>query len=157
MTTFKTINSPEMAEELRVLRNECAEWMTKDTAWISPSRQQQFFREKILTGKIEGFLMYDGDEPVAYGLIVWDDEGRAWSSTGVKADRRGYGFGKKVFVENVKRAHVKGVPMWLEVRCDNAGQQSISHSTGCIVLDTFERDGLMVDLMRCDELTPEFR
>jgi ribosomal protein S18 acetylase RimI-like enzyme len=156
-TTFKTIDTPELAEDLRGLRNACAEWMTKDTTWISPSRQQEFFRTKILTGKIEGFLMYEGDHPVGYGLIVWDEEGRAWSSTGTNPDSRLRGFGKAVMVENTKRAHAHGAPMWAEVRCDNAGQQKIMAALGFLILDTFERDGLMVDLMVCHELSQEYR
>lgn len=156
MITFSAVDSPERAEELRVLRNECAEWMTRDTGQISAERQQQFYRDKVVTGKIEGFLMLDGGEPVAYGLLIWDEEGRAWSSTGVKASRRGAGFGRAVTVENVRRAHARGVPMWAEVRRDNAGQQKICHSIGYHVTDTFTRDGLAIDLMRCDALEPEY-
>ena len=150
------IDSPERAEELRVLRNECAEWMTRDTSQITPERQREFYRDKIATGKIEGFLLRRGPEPVAYGLLIWDEQGRAWSSTGVKADQRGHGLGRLVTVENVKRAHGHGVPMWAEVRRDNAGQQKICHSIGYQVVDSFERDGLTVDVMRCDQLAPEY-
>lgn len=150
--TYKNITTLEEAEELRVLRNECAEWMTKDTSQISPERQAEFFRSKIVPGAIEGFLMYSDDEAVAYGLLIWDGEGRAWSSTGVKISARGRGFGKTVTVENVRRAHAHGVPMWAEVRADNAGQQKICRSIGYEITDTFTRDGLVIDLMRCDKL-----
>ena len=149
MITFGVIDGLEAAEVLRVLRNECAEWMTRDTSQITPERQREFYREKIATGKIEGFLMFD-DEPVAYGLLIWDDEGRAWSSTGVKADRRGEGFGEAVTIENVRRAHAHGVPMWAEVRRDNAGQQKICRRIGYQVTGTIERAGHVIDVMRCD-------
>ena len=158
-TAFKTIDSPEMAEELRVLRNVCAEWMTKDTSYISPSRQQEFFKQKILTGKIEGFLMYDDEvsaDPVGYGLLVWDEEGRAWSSTGTNPNARLRGFGTAVTVEIARRAHAHGVPMWAEVRCDNVGQQKIMPRIGYVTLKTFERDGFTIDLMRCDKLSQEY-
>ncbi len=153
MITFEPVDSPEQAEILRVLRNECAEWMTWDTSLITPERQQEFYRQKIVTGKIEGFLMFADAVPVAYGLLIWDDQHRAWSSTGVKAAGRGQGFGRTVTVENVKRAHAHGVPMWAEVRRDNAGQQKICHSIGYEVTETLVRDGMTVDVMRCDELT----
>jgi len=156
MITFETISSPEKAEELRVLRNECSEWMTKDTSKISKRRQRKFFKQKILTGKIEGFLLYDNGKPAAYGLVVWDDEGRAWSSTGVKTSSRGRGHGRNVTIEVVNRARAYGVPTWAEVRCDNAGQQRICRSVGYVVVDTFERDGLTIDLMRCDKLDPGY-
>jgi len=154
MITFTAIDDLEQAEELRILRNECAEWMTKDTSHITPERQQKFFAEKIATRKIEGFLMRDGGQPVAYGLLVWDDEGRAWSSTGVSVNQRGQGYGSAVTIENVRRAHAHGVPMWAEVRRDNAGQQKICHRIGYHVADTLERNGVTVDVMRCDELAP---
>ena len=154
MITFEAIDSLERAEALRVLRNECAEWMTRDTGQITPERQREFYAQKIATGKVEGFLMLSDGDPVAYGLLIWDEQGRAWSSTGVKAAARGAGFGRAVTVENVKRAHAHGVPMWAEVRRDNAGQQRICHSIGYQVVGTLDRDGLAVDVMRCDELVP---
>lgn len=154
MITYLPVDSLPKAETLRVLRNECAEWMTKDTTEITQERQRAFFKNKIATGKVEGFLMCAAGEPVAYGLLVWDDAGRAWSSTGVKTDRRGQGYGRLVTVENVRRALAHGVPMWAEVRRDNAGQQRICHQIGYEVTDTFTRDGLLIDVMRCDDLHP---
>src|SRR5215813_3537076 len=150
--TFDVIGGLDAAEQLRVLRNECAEWMTKDTSQISAERQERFYQEKIATGAVEGFLVSANGEPVAYGLLVWDGEGRAWSSTGVKANRRGEGFGRIVTIENVRRAHAHGVPMWAEVRRDNAGQQKICHSIGYHLVDAIERGGLVIDVMRCDSL-----
>ena len=152
MITYLPVDSLPKAETLRVLRNECAEWMTKDTTEITPERQRAFFKNKIATGLIEGFLMYADGDPVAYGLLIWDDQHRAWSSTGVKASSRGQGYGKLVTVENVRRALAHGEPMWAEVRRDNTGQQKICHQIGYQVTDTFTRDGLLIDVMRCDTL-----
>ena len=152
MITYDDIDTLGKAEALRVLRNECAEWMTRDTSLITPQKQAVFFEEKLATGLVEGFLMRDGGDPVAYGLLIWDGDGRAWSSTGVKTSRRGEGFGRAVTVENVRRAHARGVPMWAEVRRDNTGQQRICASIGYLVTGTFDRDGVTVDVMRCDTL-----
>jgi hypothetical protein len=154
--TFTEIDSRARAEELRVLRNECAEWMTKDTSYITPSRQETFYREKIATGKTGGFLACDGPDPVAYGLLVWDGQGRPWSSTGVAVARRGEGLGWVITVENVKRAHGHGVPIWAEVRRDNAAQQKICLSIGYQVVESFDRDGVFIDVMRCDALLPGY-
>jgi ribosomal protein S18 acetylase RimI-like enzyme len=149
--TIEEIATEAHAEALRVLRNECAEWMTRDTSQITPERQREFFREKIATGQVEGFLMLAGREPVAYGLLVWDDQGRAWSSTGVKASRRGEGLGRAVTIMNVHRAYDHGVPIWAEVRADNAPQQKICRAIGYRVTESFTRDGVAVDVMRCDD------
>jgi len=163
MITYKTITTLAEAQELRVLRNECAFAMTKDTGQISPERQGNFFREVLTPGFIEGFLMCSDGAPVGYGLLIWDltehtaTTGAAWSSTGVKASTRGGGFGTLVTVENVRRAHAQGVPMWAEVRRDNAGQQKICYRIGYKLVSTFERDGLIIDLMCCDELEEAYR
>jgi ribosomal protein S18 acetylase RimI-like enzyme len=154
--TIEMITTEAHAEMLRVLRNECAEWMTRDTSQITPEQQREFFRARIATGQVEGFLMADGAEPVAYGLLVWDEQGRAWSSTGIKADRRGQGLGWALTVENVKRAHRRGVPIWAEVRADNAPQQKICRAIGYQVTGSLDRDGVAVDVMRCDELAPAY-
>lgn len=156
MISFGAIDSPDTAEALRVLRNECAEWMTRDRSQIAPDRQRKFYEQKIATGMIGGFLILDGTEPVAYGLLVPDEQGRVWSSTGVKASRRGEGFGRVATVENIRRAHAKGVPIWAEVRRDNAGQQRICQTAGYQLVETIDRDGLVVDVMRCDALAPEY-
>jgi ribosomal protein S18 acetylase RimI-like enzyme len=152
MITFEDIGSLAAAETLRVLRNECAGSMTRDTSQISAAQQREFYRTRIATGEISGFLMFDGPEPVAYGLLVWDEAGRAWSSTGVKASRRREGFGRIVTIENVRRAHAQGVAMWAEVRRDNAGQQKICRSIGYRTVETLDRDGVTIDVMRCDSL-----
>jgi ribosomal protein S18 acetylase RimI-like enzyme len=152
--TFDIIDSPGKAEVLRVLRNECAEWMTRDTGQITPRRQREFYRDKIATGKVDGFIAFDGGEAVGYGLLVWDEEGRAWSSTGVKASARGRGYGRAVTVENIRRAHARGVPIWAEVRQDNIGQQRICRTVGYQMRGTVTRNGRTVDVMRCDELAP---
>ena len=150
--TIERILTKEHAEALRVLRNECAEWMTRDTAQITPDQQAVFFREKIAGGLVEGFLMLDGAEPVAYGVLVPDDEGRVWSSTGVKASRRGQGLGRAATIENIKRAHARGVPIWAEVRTDNVGQQRICRTVGYRVIESAVVGEVPVDVMRCDEL-----
>jgi predicted GNAT superfamily acetyltransferase len=149
---FEAIGSPEAAETLRVLRNQCAQWMTRDTSQITRAAQQEFYAARIVTGKIEGFLVRADGEPVAYGLLIWDEQGRAWSSTGVAAARRGEGFGRIITIENVRRAHGHGVPMWAEVRRDNLAQQKICLSIGYHVVSAFTRDGTAIDVMRCDAL-----
>ena len=100
--------------------------------------------------------MHAGGVPAAYGLIVWDGDGRAWSSTGVAASRRGEGFGRVIMVEDVRRAHARGVPMWAEVRRDNAAQQKICLSIGYRLTETFDRGGVTVDVMACEALAPEY-
>jgi GNAT superfamily N-acetyltransferase len=152
MITFSDVDSRDKAEDLRVLRNQCAEWMTKDTSHISPGQQQEFYQQKITTGQVEGFLVYDGGQPVAYGVLIWDEQGRAWSSTGVTPSRRGEGLGRIITIENVKRAHRHGTAMWAEVRRDNAGQQKICASIGYQPVMSIDRDGLTIDVMRCDSL-----
>jgi len=150
--TFEDIDSLPRAEALRVLRNQCAEWMTRDTSPISPERQERFYREKIATGDVEGFLLLADGKPVAYGLLAWDGQGRAWSSTGVAADRRGEGFGRIITIENARRAHAQGVPVWAEVRTDNAGQQKICRTIGYHWVESVVRPEMTVDVMRCDSL-----
>ena len=154
--TCEDITTEVHAEQLRRLRNECAEWMTGNTSQITPAQQSEFFRARIATGQAEGFIMYVGGESVAYGVLFWDEQGRAWSSTGVKASARGQGLGRAVTVENARRAHAKGVPIWAEVRADNAGQQKICRTVGYQPVDTLVRDGVAIDVMRCDELAEAY-
>jgi len=151
---YLPVNSPERAEQLRVLRNECAFAMTRDTTPVTAAKQRRFFEEKIATGIIEGFLAFDGDEPVAYGLLVPSEDGRIWSSTGVAESRRGEGLGMAVTIENVRRCHARGLPIWAEVRTDNAGQQKICRRIGYLWVESVTRPGMTADVFRCGELAP---
>ena len=46
MKVFSEIDSYEMAEVLRQIRNQCAEWMTNDTSQITKPMQMVFYKEK---------------------------------------------------------------------------------------------------------------
>lgn len=154
MITYKNIDSLEMAQELRLLRNDCAEWMTNDTSYISPERQEKFYREKIETKDIPAWLMYSDERVVAYGMLTFSADGRAWSSTGVRPTERRQGFGKLITIETVRRAHDLGVPIWADVRRDNAGQQKICYDIGYRWVDSYEKNCLLIDVMICEELLP---
>ena len=146
MKIFSEIDSYETAEVLRQIRNQCAEWMTNDTSQITKPMQMVFYKEKFLTGTMEGSILYDDGIPVGYAYLVWID-GQVWSSTGVAENFRGLGYGRDCFSENVRRAHRMGLPLWAEVRCDNKSQQHISRTTpGFHQVQTNEKNGVPIDV-----------
>jgi GNAT superfamily N-acetyltransferase len=154
MKTFCEIDSYQTAEVLRVIRNECAEWMTNSTEQITAEQQREFYESRIASSPrtIEGSILYDDYAPVGYAYLVWDDWGNPWSSTGVLASMRGMGYGKAVFRENVRRAHSYGKPLYAEVRCDNKPQQHVSRTTpGFVLMETgIEKNGVLIDIQRWD-------
>src|ERR1700751_4676034 len=85
----------EQAQELRVLRNECREFMTGSTEIIGEATQEAFFRNMISTGLVEGILLREDEVPVAYALLFPDRENAeyGWLSAGVTESARGRGIG----------------------------------------------------------------
>jgi ribosomal protein S18 acetylase RimI-like enzyme len=113
----RPVASDDDVEELRRIRNQCAEFMTRDPRLISAEEQRRWWADP--RRPYECFLFYAAEEPagapVGYGLVNTTD-GKSWLSGGLRPERRGQGLGRFLFGELVRRS--SGVPH-LEVRRDN--------------------------------------
>jgi L-amino acid N-acyltransferase YncA len=133
--------TPEHAERLRQLRDECRAYMTGSTGPITPEDQQRWFAG-LDRGAWWIFLYAEeaGGQHVAYGLLRL--EGARWLLTfGVAAAHRGRGLGKAVARDLLSRAPAHVV--WTDVREDNAaslGALRAAGFTGGVVHDGVVRD-----------------
>jgi ribosomal protein S18 acetylase RimI-like enzyme len=131
------------AQELRVLRNECREFMTRDTAEISEEQQQDFFFSH-LGGPVRAWLLRENSHAVAYGVLR-DDGEHLWLSCGVTEHARGRGLGTAVV--HLLTAAAGDTPVRLEVWQDNEPARHAYTRCGYRVTGITGRDGRVVELM----------
>lgn len=145
--TVELVETPEQAEALRRLRNQCRVFMTNDTRRVGKARQRRFYRAQIAPGTVRAFLARGEDgQPVAYGLLR-AAEGFWWLSCGVAAHARGRGAGTAL-VRLVTAAGLNtGRPVRLEVWADNDRAVHVYEKAGYVAEAQAERDGRPLKVM----------
>jgi RimJ/RimL family protein N-acetyltransferase len=115
----------EDVETLRRLRNETREWMTGNTAEITPEQQAAWWPEHVGTVwlyaeqeyEINGLARtYTMRRTVGYAYLRPAADEQIWVTVGLTADARGKGYGAEI------HAHVAmATPcrVWAETRADN--------------------------------------
>lgn len=99
--TFRSVCFLDDYEHLRVIRNACREFMTRDQSEISPEMQMRW--RESLPSTSSAYLFLDNAMPCGYGLIRNDDED-SWLSGGLLAPYRGRRLGTVLFALLVSRA-----------------------------------------------------
>ena len=116
------------AEAMRVIRNSCRQFMTRDTSEIDPARQRAWFA--ALDRAVTKPWLYRVDGTAAgYGLVRLE-AGRWWLSGGLLPSWRGRGHGRRLFAA---LAEIAGRPCWLDVRADNAAARRLYERLGFAV------------------------
>lgn len=114
------VTTPEEAEQLRGIRNECKNFMTRDTGYIMEDQQQRWF--KNLSSDIKIYLLHLVEHGVVsssigYGLIR-EEDGYSLISGGLLEQYRGKGFGTILFQYLLKNVNQE-LPIRLEVLKNN--------------------------------------
>lgn len=123
MLVLKQIETLEEAQVLRNIRNQCKDYMTRDTSYISVEQQKRWFSslsEKNQDYKI--YLLYEVENGVicsaiGYGLIR-KESGYSLISGGLIESCRGKGYGSTLFDYLIKNVD-KGSDIKLEVLKNN--------------------------------------
>ena len=131
---FKKVETIDEAEKLRIIRNECKDFMTRDCSFISKEQQQRWFTN--LPTNIEIFLLYEIVNgvivtPIGYGLIK-QEEDKYLISGGLLEVGRSKGYGTTLFgylLQNIK----PDLPIMLEVLKTNIRAFAIYNKLGFVV------------------------
>lgn len=111
----------EQAQEMRVVRNACREFMTGDQHEITPDEQTAWFASlpPLQDETVLPFLYRPRRAPtMGYGLIRLIGD-RWWVSGGLLPEYRGKGYGTDLFWELTAYVHAKRQTSWLHVFEDN--------------------------------------
>ena len=117
---FKRVTTSAEAENLRVIRNKCREYMTRSTSHITPEQQEEWF--KTAFRKYDLYIAYAIEHGVClvdagFG-VVHKNEDEFLLTGGLLPDYRDMGLGKVVFKFLIDQCH-KSLPIRLEVLEDN--------------------------------------
>lgn len=132
---LKQIENLEEAMILRNIRNQCREFMTRDSSYISEEQQRRWYNNLKPDFKI--YLLYSVEmgvvsSPIGYGLIR--EEGDfSLISGGLIESERGKGYGTILFnylIKNVENKNIK-----LEVLKSNTRAFVIYNNLGFRVIN----------------------
>jgi ribosomal protein S18 acetylase RimI-like enzyme len=117
---FKRVTTPAEAENLRVIRNKCREYMTRSTDYITPEQQEEWF--KTAFRKYDLYIAYAIEHGVClvdagFG-VVHKNEDEFLLTGGLLPEYRDMGLGKVIFKFLIDQCH-KSLPIRLEVLKDN--------------------------------------
>ena len=117
---FKRVTTSAEAENLRIVRNQCREYMTRSTDFITPEQQEEWF--KTAFRKYDLYIAYAIEHGVCivdagFG-VVHKNEDEFLLTGGLVLEYRDKGLGKVIFKFLVDQCH-KSLPIRLEVLKNN--------------------------------------
>lgn len=115
MMDVREVTTDEDVETLRQIRNSGRQWMTRNTAEITPEQQRDWWANfnRVATGV---WLFSVASTDVGYGLLKLEN-GRVWCSLAVLPRHQGYGYGTEIYRWLALRW--RGRDIWAEIYADN--------------------------------------
>lgn len=121
---------------LRMVRNACAQWMTRHRDIISIEQQQLWWKTlNRETWKV--FIYWCGNMIVGFGILRLED-GKYWVTGGLIENVRGHGLGRELFTHLINL--VKD-DIWLEVLETNKIAHKLYMKLGFV--ETGRKDGVI--------------
>lgn len=130
------------AQIMRLIRNECREFMTKSTEIISREDQQKWFSE-LDRDNIKMYIMYESllgivFSPVGFGYCRHVDD-ETYLTGGLMDFARGKGYGKILFKHLLEKAKTFNTRITLEVLQTNIVAQKLYTSIGFVAYGMDDR------------------
>lgn len=151
MLVFKRVTTPAEAENLRVVRNQCREFMTRSTDYIEPEQQQEWFKDAHK--KYELYIAYfieHGTIAVYAGFgVIHKNENEFLLTGGLTPEYRDKGLGKVLFKFLIDQCP-KQVPIRLEVLKTNTRAYKVYEGLNFVV--TGETDKIYIMEYRYDSV-----
>jgi ribosomal protein S18 acetylase RimI-like enzyme len=116
------------AEMMRIIRNECREYMTNNTGHINLFSQIRWWRKIRNDPNWMPYLLWEENVPVGYGIIRFKT-GMHWITGGIITERRGQGLGRTLFAELTGMV-TKSSAAYLEVLASNQKARNLYESLG---------------------------
>jgi ribosomal protein S18 acetylase RimI-like enzyme len=132
----------EQAQIMREIRNECRDYMTRDTSFISEEQQEKWFAG-LDKQNMKMFLMsilYHGSvvDIIGFGYCVHKNN-ETYLTGGLDQSNRGRGYGKKLFLHLIEAAKTYGTPITLEVLNTNMRAKRLYSSIGFREIESNDR------------------
>lgn len=120
---------------MREIRNECREFMTKDSTYITEEKQKEWFNNLNLFD-IKMYLMYTSHretivDAIGYGYCRRDTN-ETYLTGGLIPQFRGKGYGRLLFSHLREQAKSFNLPITLEVLNTNIRAENLYKSLGFV-------------------------
>lgn len=139
---FSDIKSVSDAQVLRRIRNECKDFMTRSTEYITEEKQTEWFNG-LDKDNIKLYLMWIAHHGVAFEVIGFGyckkDGNETYLTGGLKEELRGKGYGKVLFSHLLTQAKSFNTPITLEVLKTNERAKRLYESLGFSELSSDDR------------------
>jgi len=142
---FKLVNSLSEILAIRHIRNECREYLTNDTGYISIPQQIYWYftyhKRAAKSGKYRIYLARDDKgNPVGYGALhLIDRELLITECVAEKFRRQGYGY--TILKKLITIAEHKRLPLVAEIRATNKISIALHKKCGFILEKTGVKSG----------------
>lgn len=123
----------ETVEELRVIRNSCASFLTGNTKQISVDEQRIWWQTVRDNLDWKVWLLEVDNSRVGYGIIRRRGDARWWLTGGLIPERRSEGLGAVLF--ELLIGATPAVEAWLDVRVDNLRARRLYEGLGFTYVD----------------------
>lgn len=114
---------------MRLVRNTCSSFMTRDQSEISIWRQLRWWY--TLPCSTRPYVVEDDGDIIGYGLLVVDHP-HGLLTGGLLPEVRGCGLGTDLFRYLAEEAEALGLVPWLEVRESNAAGRRVYEKLGFV-------------------------
>lgn len=116
---------------LRLIRNDCREFMTHNRDEITAAQQDEWWETDARKAMDLRLYWTTGGLPVAYGLVR-EIDGKSWISGGVMGGWRGKGIGRRIFTAMTDEVLSRRPDVWLDVLETNAPARALYGSLGFV-------------------------
>lgn len=110
----RLVTTDEDVETLRIIRNSGRQWMTRDTAEITPAQQRAWWKQ-LDHESVKIWLFSESATDIGYGLLRLEND-RVYCSLAVLSRHQGRGYGTEIY-RWLALSQVSEV--WAEIYADN--------------------------------------
>jgi len=140
---FKPVTNLAEAQEMRKIRNECREFMTRNTTYIREEEQEKWF-DTLDKNNMKMYLVYETTHGVDFSLIGYgyckNDITGTYLTGGLLDTARGKGYGRALFKHLVNVAKTFNNKILLEVLNTNHKAENLYKSLGFVAYSNISTD-----------------
>lgn len=134
----KEVQTIEDAQIVRRIRNSVRQFMTRDKREISSAQQVEWWDTRNPSA-LRLFLYYDSfNDPVGFGMLTIDNEGRWWGTLAVTPESQNRGYGTEIYRHLISLVSV----LYIEIFADNESSWRAAQNAGFKMEDV--RDKVIV-------------
>jgi ribosomal protein S18 acetylase RimI-like enzyme len=128
---FLEVGTISHALIVRKIRNECKDYMTRSSEYITEEQQVKWFND-LDRDTIKLYLMWSSIHGALGFGYCKNDDNETYLTGGLKENHRGKGYGRMLFSHLLEQAKTFNMPVTLEVLNTNTKAENLYKSLGFV-------------------------